>query len=208
MIDRHDMLELTRRMNPERSCFSRIAGAYMDADGYIDNTFNVHFLNLNNSDKKKNLAIAKTIPFSRTNDQLVEYRFSKQAEAPGSMYQLLAGIQDCGLKNDLLLEVLYEQIGKTYRADADYAIHVFHGVYDVPKKGSDGLEEWESEDVYDFLICAVSPLLEDYEVGKPDFGFLFPAFANRCAFLDAVDIFTGDAARPQQDLIRLLLGKS
>ena len=47
-----------------------------------------------------------------------------------------------------------------------------------------------------------------YEVGKPDFGFLFPAFANRCAFLDAVDIFTGDAARPQQDLIRLLLGKS
>ena len=28
-IDREDMLELTRRMTVSRSCFSRIAGAYM-----------------------------------------------------------------------------------------------------------------------------------------------------------------------------------
>ena len=206
MIDRNDMLELTRRMNPERSCFARIAGAYMDSDGFIDNTFNVHFLNLSHADKKTNLAIAREIPFARTNEQLIEHRIPRSAQGPGSMYQLLTGIHDCGLKNDLLMEVLYEQIGKTYQADADYAVHVFHGVYDVPKKGTDGCEQWESEDVYDFLICAVSPLLEDYETGKPEFGFLFPAFANRCAFLDAIDIFTRDPARPQRALTELLLG--
>ena len=206
MIDRNDMLELTRRMTPERSCFNRIAGAYMDADGFIDNTFNVHFLNFSGADKKKSLAIAKEIPFARTNDQLVEYRIQKSAQGPGSMYQLLTGIHDCGLKNDLLMEVLYEQIGNNYHTDADYAIHVFHGIYDVPKKGKDGAELWESEDVYDFLICAISPLLEDYETGKPEFGFLFPAFSNRCAFLNAVDIFTRDPEKPQTDLVNLLIG--
>lgn len=37
-IDREDMLELTRRMTVSRNCFSRIAGAYMDEEGFIDGT--------------------------------------------------------------------------------------------------------------------------------------------------------------------------
>ena len=43
MINREDMLELTRRMTPSRNCFARIAGAYMDAEGFEDGTFNIHF---------------------------------------------------------------------------------------------------------------------------------------------------------------------
>ena len=44
MIDRNDMLELTRRLTPERSSVGRIAGAYFDAEGYVDGTFNINFL--------------------------------------------------------------------------------------------------------------------------------------------------------------------
>ena len=69
------MLELTRRMNPSRSCFDRIAGAYINGAGEVDETFNVHFGNLSASDKAKNLELAKAVPFSRTNDQLKEYTF-------------------------------------------------------------------------------------------------------------------------------------
>ena len=56
-IDREDMLELTRRMTVSRNCFSRIAGAYMDEEGFIDGTFNTHFLKLSGSEKEKNLNI-------------------------------------------------------------------------------------------------------------------------------------------------------
>ena len=35
LIALEDMLELTRRMTPSRNCFSRIAGAYMDTEGYV-----------------------------------------------------------------------------------------------------------------------------------------------------------------------------
>ena len=52
-IDREDMLELTRRMTVSRNCFSRIAGAYMDDEGFIDGTFNTHFLKLSGSEKEK-----------------------------------------------------------------------------------------------------------------------------------------------------------
>ena len=35
MINREDMLELTRRMTPSRTCMDRIAGGYMDEDGFF-----------------------------------------------------------------------------------------------------------------------------------------------------------------------------
>ena len=53
-IDREDMLELTRRMTVSRNCFSRIAGAYMDEEGYIDGTFHTNFLKLSASDRARN----------------------------------------------------------------------------------------------------------------------------------------------------------
>ena len=46
MINREDMLELTRRMTPARTCFDRIAGAYINDMGEVEDSFNVHFGNL------------------------------------------------------------------------------------------------------------------------------------------------------------------
>ena len=60
-INREDMLELTRRMTVKRSSMTRIAGAYMDREGYVDGTFNTNFLKLSPADKEKNLALAKTV---------------------------------------------------------------------------------------------------------------------------------------------------
>ena len=61
-INRNDMLELTRRMTLSRNCFMRAAGAYIDEDGFIDNTFNVNFKNMGKHDQQVNLDLAKTIP--------------------------------------------------------------------------------------------------------------------------------------------------
>ena len=58
MINREDMLELTRRMTPARSSVSRIAGAYFDEEGYVDGTFNTHFLKLSPAEKTKQIGRA------------------------------------------------------------------------------------------------------------------------------------------------------
>ena len=54
-INREDMLELTRRMTLKRNCFDRIAGAYLDRDGFVDGTFNKNFRQLSLPDQQKNL---------------------------------------------------------------------------------------------------------------------------------------------------------
>lgn len=205
MINREDMLELTRRMTVSRTSFTRIAGAYMDRDGEIDGSFNTNFLNLSAAEKEKNLAIAKTIPFSKTNEQLREYEFSDSAAARG-MRQLLTGMKECGLKNDALMYNFYEIVAEHYKTDAEYAIFVFHDRYDVPVKAADKERMGESEEVYEYLICAISPLVGEYEPGTPECGFLFPAFSERSCDDGHVAIFNRDVLRPHTELAKEILG--
>ena len=177
-IDREDMLELTRRMTIARNCFNRVAGAYMDEEGFIDGSFNTHFLKLSPAD----------------NEQLKNFRIDSRQKKPGSIWHLLTALRDCELKNDALLYSLYEYIGERYVVDKPYTIEVFCGNYDVPVKGTDKENQWESEEVYRFLVVAVCPTVGEYEAGMPQAGFLFPAFANRSTDLEGVNIFAEDGA--------------
>lgn len=208
LINRDDMLELTRRMTIKRNCFSRISGAYLDEEGFVDGTFNTHFLKLSAKDQNTNLAIAKAIPFSDTNVNLKEYCFEKEDEKPGSTWQLMMALRECELKNDALLDVFYEVIGEKYHSKDRYAVYFFYGNYDVPMKASDKTSQWESEEVYTFIICAICPIHGEYQPGEPECGFLFPAFTDRSSNIHGIEIFNADAEHPHTELIEDIIFSS
>ena len=87
---------------------------------------------------------------------------------------------------------LYEYIGERYQPGFPYGIFLFHGNYDIPLKGSDKVQQRESEEVYNFLICAICPVTGDYEAGEPQKGFLFPAFSDRAGDIESIDMFSAD----------------
>lgn len=206
-INREDMLELTRRMTLKRNCFSRIAGAYIDGEGYIDGTFNTNFLDLSVKEKEQNLAIAKKIPFSETNVEVKGYRFSKESKGNGSTWQLLQGMNSCGLKNDAFMEIFYDLMLQEFTIKKECAIMVFSGCYDVPVKGTDKAWQDESEEVYQFLIAAICPLVGEYEPGEPEAGFLFPAFTDRSSDNNHVIIFqANDVNDKMEESIKNILG--
>ena len=206
MINRDDMLELTRRMTPKRTCFSRVAGCYV-SEGYMDGTFNIHFGKLKEGEKKKNLEIAKTIPFAKTNEQLKEYDFPDGIARKDSMWALFTGLKERELKDDALLSIMYEIIMEKYDPGYDYAIMVYFGNYDIPQKGSDGQWLEGSEEIYDFIIGAIAPYSGDYEVGVPEFGFLFPAFSDRSGDKDKIDIYNIEPDNENTALMKLILNK-
>ena len=205
MIRREDMLELTRRMTPSRASIGQIAGAYLDEEGYVDGTFNKNFLRLSAAERTRNLGLAKEILISRTNEQLKEYRIPEAARKPGGVWQLLDGIKESGLKNDALLDIFYEVLGEKYHPGYPYACFFFHGRYDVPVKGTDG--EWleGSEEVYEYMICMLSPLSGEYEPGQPEFGFLYPAFRNRYGEREYINLFESRPEREHSELKAWLL---
>lgn len=203
MINREDMLELTRRMTPARTSFTRIAGCYVDKDGDFDGSFNINFLRLSPAEKTKNLAIAKTIPFAETNAKLKKYEISPENQKAGSMWQLLMALRDCGLKNDALMDTFYDIIMEHIPSGRPYAIYVFHDNYDIPAKAQDKERLGESEEMFSYLICAICPLIGEYEPGLPTSGFLFPAFTNRSGDLNHINIY-GTTETKQEALKKVL----
>ena len=71
-----------------------------------------------------------------------EYEYPAGARRQGSMWQLLMAMNECGLKNDALMDTFYDIVMERYRSNSDYAILVFHDRYDIPAKGSDGERQW------------------------------------------------------------------
>ncbi|NCB92421.1 MAG: DUF4317 family protein [Clostridia bacterium] len=206
MLNREDMLELTRRMTPKRTSFTRIAGCYVDDEGYIDGTFNTNFLKLSLKDKETNIALAKTIPFSPTNENLKEYSFEENGSSQGNMRKLLMGMRSCGLKNDALMDTFYELVTENYHSYKPYAVFVFHDRYDIPVKAADKERLGESEEVYEYLICAICPLVGDYEPGDPECGFLFPSFSDRSCDLSHIAVYNEDIHSPHRELLEEILG--
>lgn len=206
MINREDMLELTRRMTVSRTSFTRIAGCYVDADGEFDGSFNTAFLKLTAAERSRNLELARTIPFSGTNVNLKEYAFADSGKKPGSVWQLLMALKECGLKNDALLDSFYDLVMEEYDTALPYAILVFHDRYDIPAKTSDKRWLWESEEMFEYLICAVCPLEGEYEPAKPQWGFLFPAYEDRSGNPDRMLIFHEAPGRMQDALLKRILG--
>lgn len=204
MINREDMLELTRRMTLARSSFTRIAGCYVDKDGEFDGSFNTNFLKLSPAERTGKLRIAKTIPFSATNVNLKKYEFPQSVQKPGTMWQLLMAMKECGLKNDALMDTFYDLIMERYRTDSEYAVLVFHGRYDIPAKASDKESLWESEEVFEYMICAICPLAGEYDPGEPECGFLFPAFTDRSGDLNHIAVFQADTGKPHREILDVL----
>lgn len=205
MINREEMLELTRRMTPSRTSITRIAGCYVDKEGEFDGSFNTNFLKLPPSERSKNLKLAKAVPFSETNVNLKKYEFSQNARKPGSMWQLLMAMRECGLKNDALMDTFYDIVMENYHAESGYAILFFHDRYDIPAKAADKERLWESEEVFEYLICVICSLEGEYEAGSPECGFLFPAFTDRSGDLNHIAVFQADAAHPHREILERVL---
>jgi hypothetical protein len=186
-INREDMLELTRRMNSSRTNFVRIAGAYMDEEGFVDGTFNTSFLGLRGEERQRCLSIAKAVLLSDTNRELKSYEIPGMKN--GSVWQMLYALRDCELKNDALLLNLYEIIAEQYPTGRHYAIYIYYGVYDVPVKAADKEQLGESEEVYTYLLAAIAPTDRDQIPQMPQAGFLYPAFSDRSTDLAHVNIY-------------------
>jgi len=205
MINRDDMLELTRRMTVSRSSFDRVAGAYFDEDGELLDNVNIHFLRLDNAEKEKMLSLAKAIPFSETNEQLIEYKFPEKAKGPGSLYQMLQAIKNSALKNDALLLTFYEYVGENILIDNGYGMFLYHDNYDIPAKGSDKKRQWESDNMFEYIICSIFPVDKDYEpCGEPICGFLYPSYSNGYGMPDNIAVYNQDPSSPMEALTEIL----
>jgi len=223
-MQKKDILELRRRLKKEGCTFTRMRGCYVDSQKNIVLHMNETFLSLDDEEFYKYLEIAKKALSGTIGNNLLELSFLKGDEGTEAQ-KFFLGLRDSGLKADGLLDVLYERIIKEYEYAGNYLILLFHDAYDVPLKTTDNNKLDESEEVYEYILCAICPVeltkaglgyhkdknviaprIRDWVVSVPETGFLFPAFSDRSSDVNAMGYFVKDAKKAQPDFMREALG--
>lgn len=224
-MTKKDVLELKRRFKKNECTFTRMCGCYVNAEKEIILNLEETFLNLKEEEFYKYLDIAKKTLSGTLGNNILELEFPLSEENAGGKQQFLMGLKESKLKNNALLESFYQLILDNYDYSGNYLILIFHDSYDVMTKTSDNAKLDESEEVYDYLLCAVCPVTltkaglgylefenrigprnRDWVVNAPDTGFIFPAFSDRGSDIHSILYFTKDAKEPHREFMEFVLG--
>lgn len=224
-MDKKGVLEIKRRFTKEKCTFTRLCGCYVDAGKNKVVDLSETFLNLEDEEFYKYLEIAKKCLSGTVGNNLLELSFPLEEEAAGGRQQFLMGLRESKLKNPELLDRFYDMVIENYDYAGNYLILIFHDAYDVMTKTKDNNALDESEEVYEYLLCALCPVqlskpglgyredenrigprIRDWVVGMPDSGFVFPAFTDRSTDIHALMFYTKDTKEPHAEFMEGGLG--
>ncbi|MDE6312139.1 MAG: DUF4317 domain-containing protein [Lachnospiraceae bacterium] len=224
-MNKKDILELKRRFKKEACTFTRLCGCYVDGERNKVTAFGDSFYNLDEEEFYKYLDIAKKTLSGTLDNNILNLEFPLEEEGVGGKQQFLMGLKSSALENDELLDAFYDLVIENYHYAGNYLILLFHDVYDVMRKTSDNSKLDESEEVYEYLLCAICPValskpglgyhadenrigarIRDWVVGVPDTGFVFPAFTDRSSDIHTLMFYTKDAKAPHNELVEFGLG--
>lgn len=224
-MDKKGVAELKRRLTKENCTFTRLCGCYVDAGKNKVVDLSETFLKLEDEEFYKYLEIAKKTLSGTIGNNLLELNFPLDEEAAGGRQQFLLGLRESKLKNPELLERFYDMVIESYDYAGNYLILLFHDAYDVMTKTTDNNALDESEEVFEYLLCAICPVqlskpglgyredenrigprIRDWVVSVPDSGFLFPAFTDRSTDIHSLMFYTKDTKAPHAEFMELGLG--
>ena len=228
-MDKKSINELRRRLKKDGCTFTKICGCYIDDNKNKVTNLDEIFLNLEDEEYFKYLEIAKkwNLAFYKRGSFgfILELNFPLEEEKPGGHQQFLLGLKKSGLKDQGLLDTFYDMVIEKYNSLGNYLILLFHDVYDVMTKTTDNNKLDESEEVYEYIICAICPMVlskpglgynkdknkistlnREWFVGMPETGFVFPAFIDRSSDIHSVLMYTADSKNVHTEMIEDILG--
>ena len=226
-MKKKDILELKRRLKKDHCTFTRLCGCYVNSEKNIILDLKETFLNLQEDEFYKYLEIAKKTLSGTIGNNLLQLDFPYEEDISNSKQHFFMELKNSKLKNDELINDFYKTIIDSYDYAGNFLILIFHDAYDVITKTTDNSKLDESEEVYEYLLCAICPVtlakpalgyieeenrigarVRDWVVGAPDVGFLFPAFINRSADVNSIMYYTRNPKDPHAELMEGALGCS
>ncbi len=226
-MKRKDILELKRRLKKEQCTFTRMCGCFVNSEKNIILELNESFLNLDEDDYFKYLEIARKVLSDTIGNNILELNFPTGVEEVNNKQLSLIQLKKSKLKDDDLLDDFYKSIIDNYDYTGNFLILIFHDVYDVITKTTDNIKIDESEEVFEYVLCAICPVelsapglryyeeenkiksrLRDWVVEAPTCGFIFPAFIDRSADVNSIMYYTKNPKDIHPELMENALGCS
>lgn len=221
-MNKKEVLEIKKRIKKDSCTFTKVCGCYVSAEGNKITKLNETFLNLEDDEMFKYMEIAKKVLSGKEGNNILTLGMEDDNE----MKKMLLGLRNDGLKSEELAEAFYDHVIENHLVtDSNYLILLFHDAYDVIKKGADGRSLEDSDEVYEYILCAICPVklskpglgykeaensigarARDWVVDAPSFGFVYPAFNDRSADIHSIMYYTKKPADDQSLFMGGVLG--
>ncbi len=221
-----EILEIRKQMKHENCSITKVSGCYVDGEKTIKTRFTESFLCLPEEETFKYFEIFKKTLSGTIGKNLINMEFPLETEFNGGTQEFLLKLRDSELKDEALLEEFYEKVVQSYEHPGNYLVLLVYAAYDVPGKTNDKIMmEDASEEVYRYILCSLCPVnlskpglsyneernqiqkrIQDWVVGMPGNGFLFPAFNDRSTDLHSVLYYSKDSEELRSDFVHALLG--
>ncbi|MBL4934701.1 DUF4317 domain-containing protein [Clostridium sp. YIM B02515] len=220
-----DILELKKRLKKDYCTFTKMCGCYVNGEKHIILKFRETFLNLEEEEYFKFMEIAKKVLSGTIGNNILELNFPLNDELINESQISLMQLKSSGLKDDALLDSFYQSIIDNYNFTGNFLILLFHDAYDVITKTTDNSKIDESEEVYEYVLCAICPVslsepglryfeeenaikarIRDWVVEAPANGFVFPAFIDRSTNVNSIMYYTKNPKDTHPELMENALG--
>lgn len=221
-----EILEIRKQFKHENCAITKVSGCYVDGEKTIKTKFTESFLCLPEEETFKYFEIFKKTLSGMIGKNLINMEFPTETEFNGGTQEFLLKLRDSELKEDELLEEFYDRIIKTYDFVGNYLILIIYSAYDIPGKTNDKLMmDDASDEVYRHILCSICPVnlskpglsyndetnqfkkrIQDWVVGMPNNGFLFPAFNDRSTDLHSILFYAKDSEELHDDFVDQMLG--
>ena len=199
-MDKKSVSEIKSKCFNKNDCrIDRMRACYVNEEKEKISTFHDMFLQLEEQERAKYCELFKRSMSGKFGRNLFNVEFPVPEEMEGGHQEFLYRLQKSELKDDGLVEQLFDKIIGSYSYPGKYLIILTHGVYDIPMKLKDQtVLDDASEYVYSFILCTICPVellreglcydvnaqtflsrTDDWAVKNPETAFLFPAFNFR-----------------------------
>lgn len=220
-----DILELKRRLKKDHCTFTKMCGCYVNGEKHVILKFRETFLNLDEDEYFKYLEIAKKVLSGTIGNNILELNFPTNEDLVNERQISLMQLKNSQLRDDTLLDNFYDSIIDNYDYTGNFLILIFHDAYDVITKTKDNAKIDESEEVYEYVLCAICPVslsepglryfeednkikarIRDWVVEAPTNGFVFPAFIDRSSDVNSIMYYTKNTKDTHTELMENALG--
>lgn len=217
-----EIKEIKQRFTHDGCTITKMHGVYVDKNKDIVTRIDERFLNLPDDEFYKYLDIVKEIYQPK---QVDNKNITLDIRKNSVIKDLLGDVVHSELKDISISENdLYNEIIQHYSCLNGYLILLFYDAYDVPKVTLDNIKLDDSEEVYQYITCAICPVIltdaalgydksvnefkpieRNWIVGKPKEGFVWPAFNDRSADKDAILYYTSQPKEPDHEIMENVL---
>jgi hypothetical protein len=220
-MNRKEIAEIRRRLNPDKNAVSCVRGCYVNERREVVAAFNAPMLSLPMEEQEKYLAIFRRTLAGVPGRNLIDIEFRPDQVMDDEAHQLLMGLRNTALTVDAGAEKLCRKIIENLELEGNYLILMMHDAYDLPFRHADeNKADVISEEVFNYILVSICPVKLtkpalsyfsednafhsrdlDWVVSGPELGFMFPTFDDRAANIYSALYFTRDAANAHDEFV-------